>query len=199
MISDAEYARRRDHRPTTRKGRAWLAEYLIRNERACTRAYDNCFEEGDGDQVLALLLAQVRADPDLRRMMEEQGAWSPAYEHTPAPEPLTIGEAERVAGFRKATCGMAGAAARWRERAARGMSDDELAKALAYEIGVYGGSGGPDCLCLTYQAAGLKIWIGWDIENTHDQPPTLQGMATVAMARIVYGIKDPADKQLTLF
>lgn len=199
MISDAEYARLRDNRPKTRKGRVWLAEYLIRNERACTRAYDNCFEEGDGEQVLALLLHKVRADTALRRLMEEQGAWSDAYDRMPEPEPLTIGEAERVAGFKRATSGMAGAADRWRDRAATGMSDEALAEALGFEIGAFGGSGGPDGLCLTYQAAGLKIWIGWHIENTHEQPPTLQGMATVAMARAVYGIKNPADRQLALF
>ena len=79
------------------------------------------------------------------------------------------------------------------------MNDDELAKALAYEIGAFGGSGGPDSLCLTWQAAGLKIWIGWEIINTHEQLPVFQGQATVAMVRELYGIKDPADKQLALF
>jgi hypothetical protein len=201
MISDAEYDCLYHDRPKTRKGRAWLAGYLIRNGRACTRAYDNCFEEGDGAEVLALLMQgeNLCADPDMRRMMEEQGAWSRDYDQTPEPEPLAITEAERVAGFRKATSGTAGAAARWQERAAKGMSNDELAKALAYEIGSFGGSGGPDSLCLTYQAAGLKILIGWEIGNTREQPPTIQGQATVAMARELYGIKDPADKQLALF
>lgn len=199
MISDQEYQRYRDNRPRTRKGRAWLAAFLIRNGRAGTRAFDNCFEEGDGEQVLGLLMREVRSDPDLRRMMEAQGVWSPRYEDTPDPEPLVIGEAERVAGFRKATCGTAGAASRWQERAAKGMSDAELAAALVHEIGIFGGSSSPDGLSLTYQAAGLKIWIGWEIQNTHKQPPVFQGAATVAMARLVYGIKDPADKQLALF
>ena len=104
-----------------------------------------------------------------------------------------------MAGFRAATCGMAGAAARWRERAAKGMSDDELAKALASEIGIYGGRSSPDGISLTYQGAGLKIWNSWEIENTHEQPPTFQGRATMAMAREVYWIKDPADSQLALF
>lgn len=199
MISDGEYEHYRDNPPKTRKGRAWLAAFLIRNGRACTRAYDNCFEEGDGEQVLALLMREVHNDPELRRMMEEQGAWSPRYEHTPAPEPLVVGEAERIAGFRRATCGMAGAASRWQERAAKGMSDAELAAALAYEIGIFGGSSSPDGLSLSYQAAGLRIWIGWEIQNTHKQLPVFQGAATVAMARRVYGIRDPADKQLALF
>jgi hypothetical protein len=104
-----------------------------------------------------------------------------------------------MAGFRAATCGMAGAAARWRERAAKGMSDDELAKALASEIGIFGGRSSPDGISLTYQGAGLKIWNSWEIENTHEQPPTFQGRATMAMAREVYRIKDPADSQLALF
>lgn len=199
MISDEEYEHYRDNPPKTRKGRAWLAAFLIRNERACTRAYDNCFEEGDGELVLALLMREVRNDPGLRRMMEEQGAWSPRYEDTPEPEPLVIGEAERIVGFKKATCGMAGASSRWKERAAKGMSDEDLASALAYEIGIFGGSGSPDGLCLTYQAAGLKIWISWEIQNTHEQSPDFQGAETVAMARLVYGIRDPSDKQLALF
>jgi hypothetical protein len=165
MISDAEYNQHRDNCPKTRKGRAWLAGFLIRNGRACTRAYDNSFEEGDGDQVLALLMQEVRANPDMRDMMKEQGAWSDACEEAPAPDPLEIGEAERMAGFRAATCGMAGAAARWRERAVRGMSDDELTKALAHEIGIFGGSSSPDGISLTCQAAGLKIWISWEIES----------------------------------
>jgi hypothetical protein len=135
----------------------------------------------------------------MRRMMEEQGAWSRDYDRTPDPEPLAITEADRIAGFRKATSGLAGAAARWQERATKGMNDDELAKALAFEIGTFGGSGGPDSLCLSYQAAGLKIWIGWETVNTHEQPPTIQGLATVAIAREVYRIKDPADNQLALF
>ena len=70
-----------------------------------------------------------------------------------------------MAGFRAATCGMAGAAARWRERAAKGMSDDELAKALASEIGIFGGRSSPDGISLTYQGAGLKIWNSWEIEK----------------------------------
>ena len=63
---DTEYDRLCLDPPKTRKGRAWLAGFLIRNGRACTRAYDDCFENGDGDQVLALLMREVRADPDMR-------------------------------------------------------------------------------------------------------------------------------------
>jgi len=44
---------------------------------------------------------------------------------------------------------------RWQERAAKGMTEDELAKALVYEIGADGGSGGPaEVLSLVQAATG---------------------------------------------
>jgi hypothetical protein len=107
--------------------------------------------------------------------------------------PLT--EADRRAGFIRATVGYSGAATRWQERAATGMS----AAALADELGIFGGSCGPDSLSLTYQGAGLKIWISWEVQNHCATAPTFAGKATVAMARLVYGVKDPADRQLALF
>ncbi|MGH6837490.1 MAG: hypothetical protein ACREDT_01550 [Methylocella sp.] len=108
-------------------------------------------------------------------------------------------EADRIAGFKRATGGFAGAGQRWKERAARGMTDAELAEALAWELGIMGGSAGPGSLSLHHQGAGLKIWISWDIRNTHQCKPAFEGKSTIAMARLVYGIKDPADTQLALF
>ncbi|NEJ60778.1 hypothetical protein GUK21_31895 [Rhizobium leguminosarum] len=113
-----------------------------------------------------------------------------------APRKLT--EEDRICGFQRATSGMAGASKRWKERAAKGMTDAELAEALAYEIGIMGGSGGPDALSLWFQGAGLKIWISWKIQNTHKAKPTFAGKTTIAMARMVYGVKDPEDVQLEL-
>lgn len=110
-----------------------------------------------------------------------------------------LSEADRRAGFIRATGGYSGAATRWQERAATGMSDSALAEALADELGIFGGSGGPDSLSLTYQGAGLKIWISWEVQNHCATAPTFAGKATVAMARLVYGVKDPADRQLALF
>lgn len=115
----------------------------------------------------------------------------------PAPKPLT--EADRIAGFRRATCSMAGAQERWRERARTGLSGLELADALSYELGIFGGCGGPDCLSLTYRGAGLKIWISWETHNSHQMKPTFSGETTIAMARLVYGVKDPEEVQLALF
>lgn len=199
MMGEEEYQRRYERQPETLKGRVSLAALLIRNGRACSRLYDCCFENGDGDQVIAHLMHRIRTDsPELRAMMQEQGAWSKDYDLIPDPPPFVLTEADRIAGFTRATSGMAGARERWQERAGRGLSDDDLAAALAFEIGEWGGSADPDGLCLTYKRSGLKIWISWEIENTHRTPPTFSGAATIAMARAVHGIKDPADRQLTL-
>lgn len=111
--------------------------------------------------------------------------------------PLT--ETEKREGFMRATGGISRSKERWAEHAARGMTDAELAEALAYEIGIFGGSGGPGTLNLTFQGAGLKIWISWESHNHVTMKPAFEGKATIAMARHVYGIKDPADKQLSLF
>lgn len=111
--------------------------------------------------------------------------------------PLTA--ADKRDGFIRATGGFSGARTRWAERGARGMSETDLAEALAYELGIFGGSAGPDMLSLTYQGAGLRIWISWEIQNHVAVKPTFEGKATIAMARLVYGIKDPADRQLVLF
>jgi len=111
--------------------------------------------------------------------------------------PLT--EADKREGFLHATGGFSSAKRRWAERSARGMTDAEIAKALAFELGIFGGSCGPDELWLTYQGAGLKIWISWGIQNHVSTPPTFAGSSTIAMTRLVYGIKDPSNAQMSLF
>ena len=80
-----------------------------------------------------------------------------------------------------------------------GMTDDELADALAFELGIMGGSSGAGEVTVCYQGAGLKIWISWEVENLHTTKPVFEGKATIAMARLVYGIPDPSDAQLSLF
>ena len=112
-------------------------------------------------------------------------------------KPVT--QADRVAGFIKATCSMAGSSARWNERAATGLTDALLADALRMELGIFGGSSGPDALSITYQGSGLKIWISWEIESLLGNKPVFEGKATIAMARLVYGIKDPVDIQYAMF
>jgi hypothetical protein len=152
----------------------------------------------DGRQVLALLMERVRADPDLKERMKARGVSSDQLENTPSPEPLVLTEEDKTHAFLKATGGMSGAARRWRERAAKGMGDEELAKALAFEMG-QGGSGGPDCLSIDQNGSGLRIRASWETQNLHTAAPIFAGKATMAKARAVYGIRDPSEAQLTLF
>ncbi len=111
----------------------------------------------------------------------------------------SLTEADKREGFMRATGGFSRSRERWAARAALGMTDTELADALASELGIFGGSGGPDRLSLTYQGAGLKIWISWEVHNHVTMKPTFEGRSTIAIARLVYGITDPADRQLALF
>ena len=115
-------------------------------------------------------------------------------EEQPSP-PLTREEIEYA--FRRATTGFAGGKERWAERAATGMTDEALAEALKYEIGIFGGQGGPGMLGISYQGNGLRIWADRGIGSLR-RTPILAGAATVAMARMVYGIRDPDDKQMSL-
>lgn len=106
---------------------------------------------------------------------------------------------DKLYAFKRATNGFSQAEGRWKERAERGMSDEELKAALEYEIGIFDGSGGPGDMSLTYQAAGLKIWADWNVVAPHvDRKPIFQGTATIRMAREVYGIKDPTNAQMAL-
>lgn len=114
-----------------------------------------------------------------------------------AARPLT--HDEKPWAFRRATNGFANAGERWKERARTGLSDDQLEEALRYELGIMGGSGGPGQPSLAYQSAGLKIWASWDGINMVQDKPILAGRATLNMAREIYGIRDPSDRQTSLF
>src|SRR5207249_2248573 len=108
-------------------------------------------------------------------------------------------EADKRAGFIRCTGSMGGfeeGAKRWAERTAKGMTDEELAEALEYEIGIEGGGTGyGDCPGYHYRGAGLQIWLKWGFPRTYEEKPTFKGAATIAMARTVYGIRHPDDKQ----
>lgn len=106
---------------------------------------------------------------------------------------------DRHHAFLRATGGMNKSSDRWAKRAETGLSDDELADALKCELGIFGGRGGPDQLDITYQGAGLKIWATWEVINHCAIAPIFQGAKTIAMAREIYGITDPDDKQMGLF
>jgi len=82
---------------------------------------------------------------------------------------------------------------------ADGMTDKELEDALVSSLGIFGGSGGPDRLSVSYKGAGLKIWGGWHVVNHVTEPPLFQGRETIAMAREIYLIPDPEKSQMQFF
>lgn len=101
--------------------------------------------------------------------------------------------------FILATQSFAGAAARWESDSLTGLTDSQLAERLAYELGSFGGH----CrtgLDVEYAGDGLKIWAAAPgFARRSSDYLILQGAATVAYARVVYAIPDPADHQLPLF
>lgn len=102
---------------------------------------------------------------------------------------------EKVAAFKAATRSLI----HWYgDEISAGVTDARLEEILAKALGIFGGSGGPDFLSITYQGAGLKIWAGHTCVNHVTETPIFQGKATVAMAREVYSIPEPDDDQMRL-
>ncbi len=108
--------------------------------------------------------------------------------------PLT--QEDKIEIFRIATSSFVH---RYGDRFEHGMTDAELAKALQTSLGIFGGSAGPGRLSVTYTGIGLRIWGGWHVVNHVTEKPLFAGKATIAMAREVYGIRNPDNKQLNLF
>lgn len=98
--------------------------------------------------------------------------------------------------FRKATSGFE---RRFAQEISNGMSDADLENALKDCLGIFGGSCGPNQLCVTQQGSCLKIWGSWEIHNHVTKTPLFSGKSTLAMARLAYGITDPTDNQMQLF
>jgi hypothetical protein len=49
----------------TSAGRASAAVRMLKNNRELGRAFDNCFEEGDGDEVVARIIHRCKDDGEL--------------------------------------------------------------------------------------------------------------------------------------
>jgi hypothetical protein len=121
----------------------------------------------------------------------------PTYSRSPSMTDLTPDE--KIWAFRRATNSMCNSGKRWAERVASGLTDEQLAEAIKYELGSMGGSSGPGSLSVEYAGDGLKIWAGHGTAGRHSTPPICLGPATVRLAREVYGIRDPEERQFGLF
>ncbi len=101
---------------------------------------------------------------------------------------------------------MTNADERWQARREKGLTNDELRRAVGHEYGIYGG--GPVRPCEKYdgwhtvQGAGNsgenpKLWVYFGFES-RNRKPDLEGPRLVRYARDVLRIPDPSDKQLSL-
>ena len=109
------------------------------------------------------------------------------------PRPLTA--EDRVTAFRTATSSFV---VWYAGQIEAGMTDPELEAALEVSLGIMGGSCGPGMMDVSYQGPGLRVWATWGIANHYGTRPIFSGHATVAMAREVYGIANPNNRQLRL-
>jgi len=107
-----------------------------------------------------------------------------------------LSEADKKTVFRKATAGFQ---RRYASQIETGMSDSDLEAALKSDLGIFGGSGGPDQLSIAYSGTDLRIWGSWTTVNSVRDKPLFSGRQTIAMARQVYAIADPDDEQMKLF
>lgn len=101
--------------------------------------------------------------------------------------------------FLRATQSMSGAAERWNADSKTGLTDEQLSKRLADELGAYGGSSS-NGLDVEFTADGLRIWApdtGF-VRRPKDKP-ILQGRVMLSFARQIYAIANPSNVQLTLF
>lgn len=107
-----------------------------------------------------------------------------------------LAQTDKIEAFKRATSSLA----HWyADEIIAGMTDEQLEDALTRALGIMGGSCGPDCISVSYQGAGLKIWASWTWPNIVTDRPIFQGRATIAMAREVYNIPDPSNRQQSLF
>lgn len=108
--------------------------------------------------------------------------------------PLT--EADKLEIFRIATRSLV----HWHgDQMKSGMTDPELEAALETSLGIFGGCAAPGKPSVSFAGAGLRIWGGWSLVNHIKEKPLFAGKKTIAMAREVYAIPDPDDKQMNLF
>lgn len=202
MMSDTLYQRLYANPPRTVKGRVNRAALLLREGMGCSRAFDDCFEMGDGGDVLARLLYRAHTQsPDLIELMKAQGVWPDSFAECPPPPPakLALTREDREYAPATATAGLPRLLKRRGISPDDGLTDSRLAEALSCAMGEFGARGGPDEPSITWCGAGLRIWAGWETANHVQDTPLYQGAATVAAARHYWDITDPDEAQLSLF
>lgn len=112
---------------------------------------------------------------------------------------MQLSEKQRHA-LRRACCCYVGSGDRWAALASAGASDARIIELMDSEMGLGGGSGGPDWLWAYSQGNPPRVWIGdSSIMGAHGKP-FLAGAELVHQVRLLFGIHQPAvEGQLSLF
>ena len=76
----SEYQRLGANKPTTAAGRVDRYIHLASKGWSGSRAADSCFEMGDGNEVMRLLLKRVQNDEPLLERLRGQGAWCSTWD-----------------------------------------------------------------------------------------------------------------------
>jgi len=102
--------------------------------------------------------------------------------------------------LRRACCCYAGSSERWAALAASDASDAQIIELMNYEMGLGGGSGGPDWLWAYSLGNPPRVWIGDSAIMGGHSKPLLAGVELIHQVRLLFGIHQPAPEgQLSLF
>lgn len=116
-------------------------------------------------------------------------------------------DADRLEAVRIATASFRKSGERWKKRAASGLTDAELEKALRDELGVAGARGGPNQLWVAYRGYDLLIGASWEgpceyrLHSLDPKVVVCRGKETIRLARQVWGVDLPitVGHQFSLF
>ncbi len=123
----------------------------------------------------------------------------PVFMHPEKTVTRILTEEDKKQAFIRAVTNTTGAKDRWQERVETGLNDQDLHDALRRELGIAGGGGCRDSVKVEYEGSGLKIWASWQGVMPCIDAPIFEGRHTIAIARLVFGIPNPDDQQMSLF
>jgi len=95
--------------------------------------------------------------------------------------------------LRMALMSFADAGRRWDDRAAKGLTDDELSDAVEYELGSYGGYCGDD-IQVAYKGSPSAVYIGAISPHPGPGVTEVKGKDLLDAARAEFGIPKPGGQ-----
>lgn len=112
-------------------------------------------------------------------------------EEIEAQDARPLSEEEIVGAFMRASHSMADAENRWNRRRERGLADNELKEAIAYEFGAHGASSGPRLRSIMYKGGNSPVL---EIEKSLPIGKVIKGKELLTLARNTLNIPTPQSK-----